>query len=96
MQTHTLTQKEVGVGSPQMHINQAADDSLHLRNNSDGSGSSWLIIIKEFNSKNGVDLSQWLRIPQWLILKVLTVKRVGGWWEVGARGVSGSVPSKYC
>lgn len=60
-----------------MHVDQAADDCLHLRNNSDGSGSLWLVII-EFNSKNGVDLSQWLGIAQWLILKVLTVKRENG------------------
>lgn len=78
MHTHTLTLKEVGVGSPQMHVDQAADDSLHLRNNSDGSGSLWLVIIKEFNSKNGVDLSQWLGIAPWLILKFSTVKRENG------------------
>ena len=55
-----------------------AVDSLHLGNNSDGSGSLWLVIIKDFNSKNGVDLSQWLGIAQWLILKVSTVKRENG------------------
>ena len=51
--------------------------SLPRWNNSDESGSSWLVGIKELSSKSGVGWSQWSRTVVWLILKV--AKRV---WRV--------------
>ena len=63
---------------------------------SDESGSSWLISNKELNLKNGVSWSWRLGIVEWLVPKVVTGQKVGGWLEAGGRGVLGSVPSKYC
>ena len=64
--------------------------------NSDESGSLWLIGNKKLSSKNGVGWSRWLRIAEWLILKVVTGKKVGGWLEAGVRGVPVSVLSTHC
>lgn len=52
-------------------------------NNSEESGSSWLISNKEINWKHGVGWFRRPRIAEWLVPKVVTGKKdwrmVGGW-----------------
>ena len=52
--------REVGVGDPQMHVDQEVEGRLHLSNNSDESGSSRLIGNKE------------LRLKKWSLVPVIT------------------------
>lgn len=51
---------------------------------------------KELISKNGLGWASWPRIAEWLTLKSVNGKKVGGWSEVRAKGIPRSVPSKYC
>ena len=46
--------REVGVRDPQMHVDQEVEGRLHLLNNSDESGSSWLIGNKKLRLKKMV------------------------------------------
>ena len=87
---------EVGVGGLQMHVDQAVDSLTLGRITLMYLGSSWLMGKKELSSKHGVGWTQWSRIAEWLILKIETGKKVGGWPETGARGVPGSLLSDHC
>ena len=48
---------------------------------------------KELSSKNGVGWSQRLRMAEWLIPKVETGRKFGGWSEAGTGVVPGSFHS---
>lgn len=60
-------QREVMVGGQQLHVDQAVDSASPGWNNSDVSGSSWLICNKKLSSESGAGWSWQLSIAERLI-----------------------------
>ena len=89
-------QKDVGVGGPQVHVDQPVGQPPPRWNNSEDFGGSWMISNRELNSKNGVGWCLRQGISKKIIPKTFTGKEIGKWLEAGKKDIPGSVLSKHC